>query len=181
VLSGDTGFRNISWLIKNGKIKTDVSPQIFKDPYVFGIGAKKSGKQNKQGKEDDKGDDNIGVDNDDLPPIIPPAEPTKQEIRYFTDDVFEMIPPRSKKFVATDEKSRKELIDAWNSKYSKSNKYKILDRIAVIRNSVYETDWDEEYADENMLKAVIDEISRTVVDAWKKNHTEYTVSDKINI
>jgi len=54
VLSGDTGFRNISWLIKNGKIKTDVSPQIFKDPYVFGIGAKKSGKQNKQSEEGDE-------------------------------------------------------------------------------------------------------------------------------
>ena len=172
VLADDTRFKNISWLIKNGKLKTDVSPEIFKDPYVFAIGAKKSTTVD---------DNNVGIDNDDTPPITPQKPTSGTGINYFADDVLEMISTPSRPFVATDEESRKKLIDQWNSKYSKSNKYKILDKIAVVRNAIYETDWDYADDDENMVKQVVDEISKTVIDAWKKKHPEYTVSDKINI
>lgn len=174
ILSSNTGFKNISWLIKNGKLKTDASPAIFKDPYVFAIGAKKTGPV-------DNADNNIGVDNDNLPPTPPKGEP-KGGINYFQDDVAQMLSDVSKPFIATNEDKRKQLVDQWNSKYSKSNRYKIIDRIAVIRNTVYETDWDgDSYADENMIKQIVDEISITVIEAWKKKNPSYVLSDKINV
>lgn len=170
ILSKDTGFRNISWLIKNKKLKTDASQQIFADPYVFGIGAK-----NRNQKEKDP---NIGVDNDDTPPVIPPKQDVSGDV-----DFFEVSAPSEfgTKFVARNEEQRKQLVDAWNDRYSKSNKYKILDRIAVIHNSVYETDWDDQYADDDMLKDVVEEIAKNVISKWKEKNPDYTVSDELNI
>lgn len=170
ILSTSTDFTNLSWLIKNGKLKTDASPQIFKDPYVFGIGAKKKGTAVKEKTEKKE----VKREETSFAEIKTPV--VTNDLDFFTEDLFGLLSEDTGgEYVAHNKEQRDKLVEAWNKQYSKSNKYTILDRIAVVRNAVYTRDFNDEFETDEDLDNFVKDITNNTIEAWKKSHPEYKI------